>query len=554
MSLTKVTRDHVSVDLCAPFPPTPGNLTEPLLRVLSRLVDETGNAEQDARIVADALLVELGIDETNLPESWALRGPGKHSIGRATMYAFRNLKVEHCSGNIPLTVQNRPGKWSLTAEGLERGRLLQAGYQEEFDLTPLIPSIVTTVGYLADFTQRPVSREDIQSRLDHELAEYTGIVLHRLNDHPTWGGATQFITSRKGGWALTSAGVRESQRLNGLVAMPWPSQFTLPLLRVLGKGTRFRAGVGLDREKMYRAVLIEAGYDPDNLPLGWELGGREGVHRRIWYAFTYKRAERIGEDKALTVLGPNGSWALTPEGVLTSRAATSNATAAWINKQGMRLFENLREAVGRKFPASRSLNLVEDHVQNWLLKVIRNDGLRKHIEEKTHAQLMNFCQWCCYNQCATDFRSMGHNPASRETSGARTRKEVAAARMVTFAEMKLAVVSHNSIPTVCRQPGHDGVGPQHLDWVDAGAAREVGATIEAASSQAVVDQLLLDAHPEDGPLYVRGFRLKIEGYTSEEIGEKLGCSRTQAGRLVRLAAESLRSEHSLAVLRREGLL
>jgi len=236
--------------------------------------------------------------------------------------------------------------------------------------------------------------------------------------------------------------------------------FIRPLLIVLGRLTNFKDDVFLDRMTVIPDTMREAGIDPDDLAKhgipehGWRMMGQkqkdgheDGFVRRIYYAHRNARDKRYfprkGEFKGmpfLTSLGPKrGHWGLTKEGVKvakqlcgvkdSSSSTGGNLTSKFLDKRltetgGLNgtLYTLMRAAVSVKLPLSASIDIVDDHIQNCLLKLIARDALRGRLlkgQKITNSHLATYCVRTGF----TDIRKNGTEPVCREMYGARTETE-----------------------------------------------------------------------------------------------------------------------------------
>lgn len=86
------------------------------------------------------------------------------------------------------------------------------------------------------------------------------------------------------------------------------------------------------------------------------------------------------------------------------------------------LMKKMRAAVRAKCPISASAGKVDDHVQEYLLKLVRRDGLRKKIlagSKITYSHLASYAVRSAWS----DARNAGTEPVERELYGARTERE-----------------------------------------------------------------------------------------------------------------------------------
>jgi len=104
-----------------------------------------------------------------------------------------------------------------------------------------------------------------------------------------------------------------------LVARPLPEErptasfFYEAVLLAIGYRTGFKPLEGVEMDVVLDEVLIIVGIDPENSP--WPLKGRQGLYRRIHYAFRNQREGYTGQSRPVyTVQLDKGVWALSEEG------------------------------------------------------------------------------------------------------------------------------------------------------------------------------------------------------------------------------------------------
>lgn len=99
---------------------------------------------------------------------------------------------------------------------------------------------------------------------------------------------------------------------------PTASFFYEAVLLALGYKTSFEAQIGVAMDDVLDEVLQIVGIEPAASP--WPLKGRQGLYRRIHYAFRNQREGYTGQSRmVLTVQLRKGLWALSEQGAVRAR-------------------------------------------------------------------------------------------------------------------------------------------------------------------------------------------------------------------------------------------
>lgn len=130
-----------------------------------------------------------------------------------------------------------------------------------------------------------------------------------------------------------------------------------------------------------------------------------------------------------------GKWALTELGARRAQelrekyegkitlSAGPNATARHLGQHWNKYVDRIRQHLRRKMPRSAEFDKIDDHMMNYMVRVISRDGLRKRLEEGRTvppSQLQGWARRSAY----TDIRNEGRKPVCRVFSGALTKKEI----------------------------------------------------------------------------------------------------------------------------------
>lgn len=107
-----------------------------------------------------------------------------------------------------------------------------------------------------------------------------------------------------------------------------------------------------------------------------------------------------------------------------------NATSLWLTEHlrplpgetESRLYRKMRSRLARHLPVSAGRQMLDDHIQEFLCRVIRRDSFAKHIEGGKSLPYSKVVSWCA-NSGRTDARNMGTDALTRTMYGALTEKE-----------------------------------------------------------------------------------------------------------------------------------
>ena len=245
---------------------------------------------------------------------------------------------------------------------------------------------------------------------------------------------------------------------------PKESLFYQPIVYLIGRLSGFKPYVGVDHKKIRNDVLRLTGLtlieDEDGTPThatdgesAWVLKSasskaRDGLYRICHFAWYHQTRQYRPESEALCakpVNGARGEWALTAIGVKEAKrlreiyegkiqlSSGPNVTAQFIGDNFDRLYGRATLHVRRKLPRSEMFDKVDDHVMNWIDRVIQRDGLRSRIEANKSIAPSQVCAWA-RRGAYTDIRNEGREPVARVFHGALTPKEVRALADVNWTE------------------------------------------------------------------------------------------------------------------------
>lgn len=462
-------------------PLRPAQLREPLLKALSKVTHGTPNTFVANTEVLDLTIREAGYDPDNLPAGWDRKrrsggGSGAgldRNISLAFRYAYRDKKPA-------LTIKGpKPGLWGLTEAG------------------------VALAASLVDYSPEP-----------------------EPEPRP----------------------------------LPRPKIFYDPLMRVLGNLSGHRADVAFPHSDVIFAVMRDIGVDPDNLPAGW---GERGSNRQIkafdrvrWAVKSLKGAKDplIGQPK-------RGFWCLTESGVEAAKALNGvkdsdppqkntpsegsqepqeaakaaptptrpNETARWLGRHcrhGSELYRKMERALSRRLPVSASSGMIEDHIQNFLVRAIKNNSLRKLIaaEKVPYSKVVAYC----VNSGRTDARDAGTDPVMRTFYGARTEKE----RRERRDDTQFEDCGHE------RALDSDG----NIIGEDTTSIDETEVDFDLVWAQ--IENVVHDRKPQAWQRYASILAMKAKGYSTKEIAKAEGVSRNRAAWMIAEARRCVREGYA----------
>lgn len=136
----------------------------------------------------------------------------------------------------------------------------------------------------------------------------------------------------------------------------------------------------------------------------------------------------VAEDEALSLFGDSETplavavkAAIHEDSVPAPRPAP-NATATWL-AANPGVYQTLVKHLSAKMVKSRTLDVVEDHVQTFLTRLVEKDTLAPFLKGGKPVQMSVLRIWA-YQSASTDFRRWGTDASLRTTRGAKTSREV----------------------------------------------------------------------------------------------------------------------------------
>lgn len=284
-------------------------------------------------------------------------------------------------------------------------------------------------------------------------------------------------------------------------------------------------GGGCPMRDLY--VALNAAMSPHTL----SPGGRALLRRHV--NWTWRNAGLV---EAETEARKTATWQITPLGLSTippkvvqepARNKTPNETAVWLGthmtpprgRQESDLYRMMRAALCKRLPVSANAGLVEDHIQNYMVRAIRRNALHKLIipgREIPYSKVVAYC----VNSGRTDARDMGTEPVCREMLGARTEKE-----------RKDMVGPQNRVAAL----DTDGnVIPEHAEVID-----EARLDFDTIWDQ--IENVVHDHKPRAYKRYTGILAMRAKGFTTRDIAEAENVSRNRAASMLAEARKCVRA-------------
>jgi hypothetical protein len=239
-----------------------------------------------------------------------------------------------------------------------------------------------------------------------------------------------------------------------MTALPAAPLVRDAILAVLGKATSYRPDRSLRTKDCTAKVFLHFGLGERKT--GSATDREEARIRKQWGTL-----KKLG----LMQAGEPGAWTLTTSGVERARELNGfqydpedNLTTQFLDdKLKGGLWDSLASAVAAKFRVSATCNLVGDHVNTFLAKLIQRDGLRDRLVMGKPVYTSQLAAWCC-RSAQNDIRAMGTNPVSRTVYGAQTITE--------RRKGKRHGHTHATSAQIAAQTSEEGAGIVSFDIVD----------------------------------------------------------------------------------------
>ena len=319
------------------------------------------------------------------------------------------------------------------------------------------------------------------------------------------------------------------------------------ILKYIGERTDFKHGVFIPRTtETFREIIRMVGLNPDKLSqygdpaVGWCWEGVAkpmGMRRRI--AVTYHSMYQ--KSVHLTISGERKQWALTQIGAEVALRQhedkdivppKGNLTSQFLNKrikesQGG-LLRKMRKKISYKLVFSERCHLVDDYVQNCLLRMIARDSLKSRIKLGFPIEDYHITAWAL-RSALTDVRNQGTEPIHRELHWAKTSTERKnGAKRGTLSD-----------PCVLWESDKDGQVQRSPEIKDLGSSFNITNVEDAIQFNDIWGQVteIIDFEFPNSPDYLKAFQMHIEGATYAEVAQGLCIPKHKATSLIRDARD-----------------
>lgn len=111
-----------------------------------------------------------------------------------------------------------------------------------------------------------------------------------------------------------------------------------------------------------------------------------------------------------------------------------NITARWFELNYKVAHQALTRMVARRFVTSAAAGMSEDHIQEFIMVMVRRDGFSKRLAEGRGIWISDLLKWA-WNQISSQLRNAGRRPLTRHLMSARTTAELKAAKALKPAEI-----------------------------------------------------------------------------------------------------------------------
>jgi len=332
------------------------------------------------------------------------------------------------------------------------------------------------------------------------------------------------------------------------------------LLRVIGRLSGYRAEVPCPHGQIIRDVLAEIGVDIDNLPPGWDARGTNGLIQapnRVRWAVKSMKGVKVptisqpgkglwaltaaGVDAACKLVGvpvPNKPSSRPQDGPTTSKRVSPqsapNETAEWLGEHlaggtECDLYRMMRAALAKRLPVSANASLLDDHIQNFMLRVIRRNAFAKMLGNGGKVPYSKVVAYCV-NSGRTDARDMGTEPVCREMLGARTERE-----------RREAANCEDGVPGI--RPILDTDGNIVIPETSQPAYGE-GDAIDFDIVWQQIENVVHDEKPHAWERYANILTMKARGFSTREIAHAEGVSRNRAASMLAEARRCVRTGYA----------
>lgn len=198
----------------------------------------------------------------------------------------------------------------------------------------------------------------------------------------------------------------------------------------------------------------------------------------------------------------------------------SNLTAGWIKTHGVRVRAMLVSFLTAKLTTSRRMELIEDHVQTFLLRMVERDTFRPILIEGKEPSPSVLRIWLMQS-AATEMRGWGVDASLRVSRGAKTNRD----RLVDAGKAVPAPVIHaNPVREVVSVADSGDVSSDYFDG-------------KASPEDAMADRQMIEIYRRRiceklNERHAAVFDLLLEGAKRREVAEEQGLTTAQVAVMI----------------------
>ena len=221
------------------------------------------------------------------------------------------------------------------------------------------------------------------------------------------------------------------------------------LLQAISKRTNHRPNVFISSKGIIQEAVQLLGWDENN-PTKYGFSPKRmnispnGMYRYVHHVLGHMRFRKV----PYVVRSTYGQWSLTSDALVfldAQKPIIKNYTVEFLNTliastggTNGTFMKGMRAAVAHKLPVSANARIVEDHIQNYFVKVMSHDTFREKILEGKPPTISKIKSYAVQS-AITDIRGDGCNPVCRSLYGASTATERVKGVKGHYSPFKLAV-------------------------------------------------------------------------------------------------------------------
>jgi hypothetical protein len=215
-----------------------------------------------------------------------------------------------------------------------------------------------------------------------------------------------------------------------------------------------------------------------------------------------------------------------------------NLTAQWLASNGTKTRRMLVDYLGQKLQTSRQIDVVEDHVQTFLCRLVEKDQLAPYLELGKPIQPGVLRVWA-YQSACTEIRGWGVDASLRQSRGAKTHRD----RQADAG--KLPVVAIHSTESAVERRYEVENGEVVSDLFDPHAEDAEDALVSAETLERA-REVVLRKIAGAGPRYAALFDALVDGGKRATLASEAGVSRNRMASMLSRIREVLRDDDTLS--------